>query len=47
VSLSADAGDAGTIAADPALLRQVLDNLVDNALKHSSAGGAVAMQGWG
>ncbi|MHB8718407.1 MAG: sensor histidine kinase [Candidatus Dormibacteria bacterium] len=44
VTLTGDSGDAGTIAADAALLRQVLDNLVDNALRHAPAGSAVTVR---
>jgi heavy metal sensor kinase len=33
----------GSLAGDPDLLRQVLDNLVDNAVRHTPAGGSVTV----
>jgi two-component system phosphate regulon sensor histidine kinase PhoR len=38
------AGDDAQILADPEGLRTILDNLVDNALKHTPAGGQVAIR---
>jgi two-component system, OmpR family, sensor kinase len=41
VTIAVDAPTSGTLAADPHLLRRVLDNLLDNALRHSPPGGRV------
>jgi len=37
VSIEVDAPDVGTVAAEPDLLRRILDNLVDNALRYAPA----------
>jgi heavy metal sensor kinase len=37
ISVEVQAPDSGTVVADPALLRRVLDNLLDNAIRHSPA----------
>jgi signal transduction histidine kinase len=47
VKLSLDLSpDVPPIAADPDKVRQVLTNLVDNAIKYSPDGGAVAVEVW-
>jgi two-component system OmpR family sensor kinase len=38
------APDAGSVMADPRLLRRVLDNLLDNAIRHSPPGGRILLQ---
>src|SRR6266540_1785612 len=43
VALEPIAGDVPPIAADEAQLRQVLDNLLDNAVKYSPAGGDIRL----
>ncbi len=43
VHLSVDAGDTGTIAADPRKLKQILFNLLSNAVKFTPAGGSVSL----
>jgi signal transduction histidine kinase len=41
VTIAVDAPASGTLAADPHLLRRVLDNLLDNAVRHSPPGGRI------
>lgn len=43
VTLTADAPDGLVVTADPLRLRQVLDNLVTNALRYTPSGGSVAI----
>jgi heavy metal sensor kinase len=43
VHLEVDAPESGTVTADPDLIRRVIDNLVDNAIRHSPAGGEVRL----
>jgi signal transduction histidine kinase len=45
VAIAVVAPESGTLRAEPALLRRVIDNLVDNALRHSPAGGTVTLSG--
>jgi signal transduction histidine kinase len=45
VRLDVDAPDSGSVSADPDLLRRVMDNLVDNATRHTPAGTAVQLTG--
>ena len=45
VAIAVVAPDSGTLRAEPALLRRVLDNLVDNALRHSPKRGTVTLSG--
>jgi heavy metal sensor kinase len=40
------APSSGRVDADPALLRRVLDNLVENALRHTAEGTAVVLRGY-
>jgi signal transduction histidine kinase len=44
VRLEVLAPSSGTVPSDPDLLRRVFDNLVDNAIRHSPAGGRVALE---
>jgi heavy metal sensor kinase len=43
VALRRVAGEEAVLEADPELLRRVLDNLLDNALRHTPPGGTVAV----
>jgi heavy metal sensor kinase len=43
VELVADIPESGTLQGDADLLRRMLDNLLDNALRHSPAGGVVTI----
>jgi two-component system, OmpR family, sensor kinase len=45
VRIDVDAPDSGSVAADPDLLRRVMDNLIDNATRHSPAGTGVRLTG--
>lgn len=46
VRLEVSAPSSGQTEADPALLRRVLDNLVDNGLRHTGRGTVVALRGY-
>ncbi|HXO67279.1 MAG TPA: heavy metal sensor histidine kinase [Candidatus Dormibacteraeota bacterium] len=45
VQLLADIPESGTLRGDPDLLRRMLDNLIDNALRHTPAGGSIRISG--
>jgi heavy metal sensor kinase len=44
--LEVSAPSHGRMEADPALLRRVVDNLIDNAVRHNAAGAAVKLRGY-
>lgn len=44
VKLKVDAPDSGVLRADRDFLRRILDNLIDNAVRHSPSGGTVAIE---
>jgi signal transduction histidine kinase len=44
VSLEVRAADGSTVRADPVRVRQALSNLIDNALRHTPAGGEVKVE---
>ena len=41
VKLQVEGPDSGTMVADPSLLRRLMDNLLDNAVRHSPRGGRI------
>jgi K+-sensing histidine kinase KdpD len=43
--MDVDAPDSGSVWADPDLLRRVMDNLIDNAIRHTPEGTAVKLTG--
>jgi signal transduction histidine kinase len=43
--LKVEAPDSGVVMADPTLTRRILDNLVENAIRHSPAHGTVWLRG--
>jgi heavy metal sensor kinase len=45
VRVEVDAPDSGSMWADPDLLRRVMDNLIDNATRHTPEGTAVQLSG--
>ena len=45
-SVELSAPSSGRVDADPALLRRVVDNLLENAVTHSPPGAAVALRGY-
>jgi two-component system, OmpR family, sensor kinase len=45
VQIEVDAPDSGTISADPDLLRRLMDNLIDNAIRHAPSDSAVRLTG--
>jgi heavy metal sensor kinase len=46
VRVEVSAPDSGYVQGDPALLRRVMDNLVDNAIRYSGEGTSVALRGY-
>jgi two-component system OmpR family sensor kinase len=44
VEIEVSAPDQGTVLADASLVRRILDNLLDNAIRHSPTGGRVALR---
>jgi heavy metal sensor kinase len=46
VRIEVSAPSSGSAEADPALLRRVLDNLIDNGLRHTGPGTALALRGY-
>ena len=44
--MEVEAPETGTLEADPRLMRRVLDNLIDNAIRHAPAGSAVTIRGY-
>lgn len=44
--IEVDAPSSGSVEADPALLRRVMDNLVDNAIRHTQTGTGVALHAY-
>ena len=44
--IEVQAPSSGYVEADPALLRRVMDNLVDNAIRHTDEGTAVALRAY-
>jgi two-component system sensor histidine kinase BaeS len=45
VRVDVEAPDSGSVRADPDLLRRVMDNLIDNATRHTPEGTAVQLSG--
>ena len=45
VQVDVEAPDSGSVRADPDLLRRVMDNLIDNATRHTPEGTAVELMG--
>jgi signal transduction histidine kinase len=45
VTLAGDIPDTGTMDGDPILLGRLVDNLIDNALRHAPPGGTVTLRG--
>jgi signal transduction histidine kinase len=45
VALAVSAPESGSVGAEPSLVRRVIDNLVDNAVRHSPRGGTVTLSG--
>ncbi|GAC1671173.1 MAG: ATP-binding protein [Candidatus Dormibacteraceae bacterium] len=41
VKLQVEVPDSGSVEADPSLLRRLIDNLLDNAIRHSPRGGRI------
>jgi two-component system OmpR family sensor kinase len=45
VQIEVNAPDSGTVSADPDLLRRLIDNLIDNAIRHAPSDSAVRLTG--
>lgn len=44
VRIEVEAPDSGTVDAEPALIRRVIDNLTDNAIRHAPPGTAISLR---
>jgi signal transduction histidine kinase len=44
VRLGVEAPESGTVKADPTLTRRILDNLIENAIRHSPARGQISLR---
>ena len=46
VTVEVEVPDSGTMSADPGLTRRILDNLIDNGIRHSPTGSKLRVRAW-